>query len=93
MILIGTDCQRKPNEFAKRLVATLGSGAIPVCNLIERQAVERIQRADHIPEVAKFEAFARTTREVPIPPRPKPVLLHDHRIRDEIKEYYSRLEE
>ena len=59
VIMVGAGSLQNPRAFSQRLVETLGSGAIVLCDLIERRAAEKVRTANPIPEVVKFEAFAR----------------------------------
>lgn len=92
-VLIGKESLLDPGVFAERLLETLDVGAVAIFNLIEGQAAEKVSSACAIPEVAEFEASARRVKfDIPIGPKTKPSYLHDHRIQDELEEYYSRLE-
>lgn len=62
VIMVGAGPLQDPGAFAQRLFEILGSGAIVLCNLIERKAAEKVLEASPIPEVVKFEAFARKGR-------------------------------
>ncbi|HEV2227086.1 MAG TPA: hypothetical protein VGR56_09830 [Nitrososphaerales archaeon] len=94
LALIGGDSLQNPEAFANRLIETLADGGFVVCNLMEREASERVLSSSSIPEIVEFEALARkSSSRVSAMPKPKPVSLHDHRIRDELEEYRGRLEE
>ena len=94
MVMIGNEGVGDPEAFARRLMETLGDGAVAICNVIEAQAAEEVPSARSIPAVARFEASAqRTGLDVLGPPRKKATYLHDQRMRDEVEEYGRRLDD
>lgn len=93
-VLLGSDAFHDPRLFAEQVCGLLGAGSRVVCKLVVTNAVQEIKGGGLLQAVKEFES--NSTRFGAIPEteeKEKPILLHDHRIPDELEEYREKLSE